>query len=375
MGQVVFAHFPRAKVRYTFINRGKTQFPPGFAEMLQYQILLLSYVNLTQPEYVWLTEQPCIQPTYAEWLAGYSFDPSEVKVTQKGGDLTMTIEAPWFRGILWEVPLMAIISELYFHMTGVEMDSDWHKRIIRKAKNMDGSDCLWSDFGTRRRFARMVQDTVVMIMSGYKGFIGTSNPSLAREYHVPVIGTYAHEAVMAMEPLVGVIGANNQWLRTWREYYGKDLSVALTDTFTTEMFFRYFGVHSIEHWEGFRQDSHDEHEWVKKVVNHFRDFEMTKHLKDKKLIFSNNLTDEKYKALSLKYRELATIIGGIGTYLTNDVFTEEQKDAGLKPLNMVIKLSAINFGDGWKGCVKLSDEDGKHTGTPEDIQRVKLAIR
>jgi nicotinate phosphoribosyltransferase len=57
---------------------------------------------------------------------------------------------------------------------------------------------------------------------------------------------------------------------------------------------------------------------------------------------------------------------GIGTHLTNDV--------GHKALNIVMKLTHADFGNGPVGLVKLSDDAGKETGEPSDIDLAKRVL-
>jgi len=52
MMMAVLKKFPYAKVRYSFINRGKTKFPEGFAEELRKQIKHMENVKLTLEEKV-----------------------------------------------------------------------------------------------------------------------------------------------------------------------------------------------------------------------------------------------------------------------------------------------------------------------------------
>ena len=59
---------------------------------------------------------------------------------------------------------------------------------------------------------------------------------------------------------------------------------------------------------------------------------------------------------------------GIGTNFTNDV--------GVEPLNMVIKMTAVQpegKGD-WIQTCKLSDVEGKHTGDPMTIRLCKEVL-
>lgn len=373
MGQVVFNHFPDVQAQYTFINRNKTPFPDDFERYLRQQIWELSWMRLSDDEFDWFKSLPYIKPTYAEWVRGYRFDPKEVKIHQSGGELHITVEGPWYRTILWEVPLMAMISELYFAMTGYTTAPDWEDRISLKAMQLQDAGCRWSDFGTRRRFSKKVQARVVAIMSAYKGFIGTSNPQLAKLYNVNPVGTSAHEAVMAMGALYGVEGANMKWMDLWRRQYDKYLSIALTDTFTTVQFLREFGSLPVTLWDGVRQDSGNPEEWADRLIlPHYRAI-LGHDPVDKKFVFSDNLNVPKAVALNNKYKDVCIPVFGIGTNLTNDVFTQEQYDKGARPLNMVIKLKAVNGGgsDGrWKGCVKLSDDKGKYTGDQQDINEV-----
>src|SRR3989304_6232118 len=152
MGQVVFHNFPKAQARYPFINRNKTPFPQDFDKYLKRHIYEMSWIGMSTQEFEWLKSLPFMRPTYAEWLCNYRFNPKEVTVEQNGGELKITIEGPWYRTILWEVPLMALISELYFRMTGQVADINWEQRIVDKAKILADNGCFWSDFGTRRRF-------------------------------------------------------------------------------------------------------------------------------------------------------------------------------------------------------------------------------
>ena len=91
VGQLVFHAFHKAIVTFDFFNRGKTEFPNGFAEALREQIAMLSKVRLTPEEETWLITIPFLRRTYIEWLRSYQFDPSEVTVTQVNGDLKIHI--------------------------------------------------------------------------------------------------------------------------------------------------------------------------------------------------------------------------------------------------------------------------------------------
>ena len=373
MAAVVFHNFPNATVTYEFFNRGKTHFPSGFAIQLRKQIAHLATLKYTPDEIEYLKGLNRFKANYIEWLKNFQLDPSEVNVTQLDtGELKIFIKGSWYRTIFWEVKLMAIISELYFRMSDTEMSKDWADRIIDKSIELQAAGCKWSDFGTRRRRSFEVQNRVVATMKYYTGFIGTSNIHLAKKFGVTPIGTSAHEAVMAMAVHVGYENANNAWLSYWADYYDGELGIALPDTFTTEVFLRNFNGRLTRQWDGLRQDSGEPEAFADKVIKHYAKYGIA--TRDKKLVFSDNLNPQKGIKLHLKYEGLFNVILGIGTNFTNDTFSDEQKAAGIKPLNMVIKITSANFGNGWYPTVKLSDDVGKNMGNMTFIEHIRTEL-
>jgi len=368
MGQVVFHQFPEAKAFYRFINRGKTEFPPGFDIHLKNELQLLSYVQLTYEEWVWLADQFVLNQDYIDWLANYRFNPKQVKITQTEGNLDITIEGLWVETILWEVPLMATISELYFRLTGKTYDLyESFLSIKAKAEKLKMANVKWSDFGTRRRFSKEKQADVNAYMSVFKGFVGTSNPYFAMRYNLWPIGTYAHEAVMAMQAKYGAAESNKKWMEHWLKEYclNPQMLIALTDTLTTDVFLRTYKFDLLRKFAGVRQDSGDPFEFAKKIIQYYKDNNINP--KTQKIIFSDGLDVDKAIAINDEFKDEIQCVMGIGTNLT--------ADCGHKPLNMVIKLTAIDFGDGFKPVVKLSDDEGKHTGNPERIEEVKKELQ
>jgi nicotinate phosphoribosyltransferase len=227
----------------------------------------------------------------------YRFDPGEVVVQQDGGNLTVFIKGRWFRTIFWEVRLMAIISELYFRMTGKTPDVETNNRIITKAKKMSEAGCLWADFGTRRRFDFKVQDAVCHLMKGTKGFLGTSNVYLAMKHDIKPIGTSAHEMVMGLSAKYGVTMANKMWLVHWANYFQGLNGIALTDTFTTDVFLRDFDSLYARLFDGVRQDSGDPSEWGRKMLDHYKKLGIDTHTK--KFVFSDGLDPDTFGLLIL----------------------------------------------------------------------------
>lgn len=359
MGQVVWYFFSMTQVKYKFIDREDTVFPEGFAEKLQKEVNDLCLVKLQDTEYKYLSTFRNIYPKYLEWFKTYQFDTSEVQIKQKKGKLDITIEGLWYRTIYWEVPLMAIISELYFKETGQHIDSTKVQYKIKE--KIEHLKLPYIDFGTRRRYSFEAQDKVVWMHKHNKPwFLGTSNMYLAMINNVMPIGTYAHETIMAMSALFDAEKANNHWITYWRMMYGNAYSVALTDTFTTKYFMKTIDETILKLQDGFRLDSGNPFEVADWLLNELKVRGID--AKTKKLIFSDNLNPKLANELYNKYKDITNCLFGIGTNLTNDF--------GFKPLNMVIKLDEVNG----KKVAKLSDSEGKNTGDNKAILKLKKEV-
>ncbi|MBU1218279.1 nicotinate phosphoribosyltransferase [Myxococcota bacterium] len=364
MQQAVFRLYPEAWAKYAFINRGKTAFPHGFADALTEEVRSLAGFELTSDEYTFLKNR-CyyLSPVYLDFLSHYRFNPDEVSISQQGENLEIHIEGPWYRTILWEVPLMALISELYFTKTGTAALS----REVRKQKNIDKTrrfiegSVSFADFGTRRRFSsdnhrEVIEDILSVPQST---MTGTSNVFLAMKYALRPIGTHAHEWFMFHAALNGYRLANKTSTDAWTEVYKGNLGIALTDTFTTDNFLISFDSVKARLFDGVRHDSGNPFEFAEKMIAHYIKLHIDPTTKT--IVFSDGLDPDKVLELQRYCNGRIRCSFGIGTNLTNDV--------GVKPLNMVIKMSHARFDEDspWIGTVKLSDVQGKHTGSDEEI--------
>jgi len=361
--QAIASRFPYAQAEYTFTNRGKTPFPRNFHHKLQDAVCAMKDLSLTAKEKKFLEGMGWFKPTFLDLLSGYRFDPDEVSIDMRdGGDLQVSIEGPWYRTVLWEVPLMAIISELFFQ--DEPKDPSWKDRIVQKG--MDLKDIRYAEFGTRRRFSFEVQDEVVSTLKGVTnrtgtifGLVGTSNVHLAMKHGLKAIGTQAHEWIMAFAAIYGFRMANFRALEGWAEEYEGSLGIALTDTYGTDDFFRAFDLRFSKLFDGVRHDSGEPVEFAKKAIAHYQ--RMGIDPRAKTIVFSDNLNVKEVWRIADFCEGRVGYSFGIGTHMSNDV--------GVKPLNMVIKLTglAINQNSPMIPCVKLSDVPGKHNGSPEMI--------
>lgn len=373
--QAVVELCQRNYVKYNFIMRGVTIFPDGFDVRLRQELKKMENLYLKPEEAVFLSLRcgSFLKPTYIDFLKSYRYDSSEIGIIQENGKLTLTITGYWYRTILWEVPLMALISELYFQMTGEKINSESE----RKTNNLDKGNKFHihgmkvADFGTRRRYSydnqlEVIKDLQSCFDNGNPFLVGTSNVHIAMKCGLTQIGTHAHEWFMFHAVEYGYTRANYRALENWVKVYEGDLGIALSDTFTTDVFFRVFDKKFAKLFDGVRHDSGDAFQFADKVVAHYKSLGINPN--SKTIVFSDGLTTDLAVKLHKYCKEIGVMCSfGIGTNLTNDV--------GVKALNMVIKIVQVKVGDIWVDTVKLSDNPIKHTGTNEEIKLCKDTLR
>ncbi len=371
MQNAVVKLFPSETVRYEFINRGKHHFPDGFAQELKSAVEAMAELKLTKAEKKFLQETcPYLELPYLDFLEGYRYDPSEVTIDDSGEDLKVSVAGNWYRTILWEVPILALISELHYEMNRMERDTNEEviSTTLEKARKLDQLNVTFAEFGTRRRHSYAVHDLVVksLIQNQNSKFIGSSNVHFAMKYGVKPIGTHAHEWFMFHAAEFGFKMSNEIALENWVNVYRGDLGVALSDTYTTEVFFQQFDKKFAKLFDGVRHDSGDPLEFADKTIAHYQKNGINPMFKY--IIFSDGLNLEKVEEITSYCRGKIGISFGIGTNLTNDV--------GLKPMNIVMKLTGVRANNGdWIPTVKLSDERGKYTGDPKMIELAKEFLR
>jgi len=369
MQNVVLQLFPNVRVKYKFVNRGKTVWPDGMAIKLREKIVKLSKeAILTQDEIEYLNTIRYFNPFFIWYLINYRFDPTEVHVPDNIDDLE--IEGFWRTSILWECRILSMISELYYEMTGQTLPD---RNVLTKTNMGKGYDFYtneikFAEFGTRRRFSFDNQDYVIqdLLKSAGKSMVGTSNVYFAKKYNLVPIGTMAHEMIMAHAAMFGFHQANKMALDSWIKVYKGDLGIALPDTFTTDNFLKDFNTYYAKLFDGLRQDSGNPIVIGNKILEHYHKLKLDEYIiKSRSVVFSDNLNSmDKILNIKMEFLNKIRMSFGIGTWLTNDI-------PGVKPLNIVIKLSAVEIDNRWVNTIKLSDDEGKYTGDPDTIDLAK----
>lgn len=363
MQRYVLEQYPLADVEYEFICRNKDVKLGFLKDKVEEQVNLLKNVRLTNSEVDYLKTIRFLSEEYISFLKDFAFDPCHhVFIDNNDGNLSIRIKGKWINTILYEVPILSIVNELYFRETsefnsirGCGERNLYDKiNIIRQYPTF-----CFADFGTRRRYSKEWQKYVVETLKKYcPQLIGTSNVKLAMDLGLKAIGTFAHEIPMCHLALVDDIRqAQKRAFYTWMETYGTDNGIALTDTFTTKAFFKDFDYTLARNYSGVRQDSGNPIEFGRNMIEHYKKLGIDS--RTKSIVFSDGL--DVPKAIEI-YKEFVGKIGvsfGIGTNLTNSL--------GVTPLNIVIKVVSCNG----KPVVKLSDDIGKCIGNKSVVENLK----
>ena len=365
--------YPRAYGQFRFIDRGKTRYPEGFADALKKELQAMSELALTKDEANFLSrELPYLPPTYIDFVRGFRFDPEELQVTQdEEGYLSIVAEGLLYRVTLWETPILALVSELYYQIMGQKPDLAYtEETIIRKAKQLSEANITFSMFGMRRRFSAAIEDLVTKLLKEHSGenFFGTSNVYFAYKHGLRVSGTHPHEWIQFHGAMFGYKMANYMAMEDWINVYDGDLGTVLTETYTTDVFMRNFSKKHAMLFTSLRHDSGDPLLFTEKVIARYRELRVDPTIKY--IIFSDSLDPERAIEIANYCRGRIGASFGIGTNLSNDVGN------GVRPMNIVMKLwkCKMTEKERWHPCVKLSDVDGKHTGEPEEIELAQRTL-
>ena len=365
--------YPRAYGQFRFIDRGKTIYPQGFAEELKKELQEMSKLALTKDEASFLyRELPYLPPTYIDFVRGFRFDPEEVKVEQDAeGHLSIIAEGLLYRVTLWETPILALVSELYYKMLGAQPDMEYTERtIISKARKLAEHGITFSMFGMRRRFSAAIEDRVTELLKEHAaGYLfGTSNVYYAYKHGLRVSGTHPHEWIQFHGAMFGYKMANYMAMEDWINVYDGDLGTVLTDTYTTDVFMRNFSKKHAMLFTSLRHDSGDPLQFTEKVIARYRELRVDPTIKY--IIFSDGLDPERAIEIANYCKGRIGASFGIGTNFSNDVGN------GVRPMNIVMKLwkCKMTEKERWNPCVKLSDVDGKHTGEPEEIELAQCTL-
>lgn len=357
MQQIVLHKFANVQVEYKFVNRSGSKLSQ-YIDTIRREIDCLENLKLTPSEEQYLRSMEFFKPDYIEFLSNLHLNPRKyVHVwVDEHENIQIRIKGSWLHTILFEVPILAIVSEI----AGIEGQkqkgfSTGHilataeKQLEEKLKTVKTTPGFrFADFGTRRRFSYEMHKFVIEYLQENFGeaFVGTSNVRLAMMNNCKAIGTMAHEYLMAHQQIYNLKGHQQKALNNWADEYRGKLGIVLTDTLSTDVFIRDFHLGHAKLFDGVRQDSGDPYQICEKFITHYKNMGIDPETKT--IIFSDSLSFPKAAEIYNHFKGRIGISFGIGTNLTNDI---KELDAP----NIVIKMAKVYD----LPVAKLSDSPGK----------------
>lgn len=366
MMQVVLHQFPGAQVEYKFKCRNAgAQLAPYVSEIRD-EIRSLCNLHFQDAELAYLRSMRFIKSDFVDFLGLFKLNEKYITVTAlPSGEIDITIQGPWLHTILFEIPVLAIVNEVYFRNTQKVPDfMEGRKRLDAKIALLldDGlRELKIADYGTRRRFSKAWHEEVLRVLGARLGtgpgvgsaatgagqFAGTSNVLYAMKLGLTPLGTMAHEYLQACQALGPRLRDSQVFgFESWAKEYRGDLGIALSDVYGVNAFLRDFDLYFCKLFDGARHDSGDPFSWGERIIEHYRNNRVDP--RTKTLIFSDSLTVPRTIELYQQFKGRCQLAFGIGTNLTNDL--------GYEPLQIVIKMTRCNG----QPVAKLSDTPSKN---------------
>ena len=384
MAQTVHKRHSDVAVTFSLINRTKSVRLADIIheDELRAQLDHARTLSLTRGEGTWLRgntfygKQRMFSPEFIDWFENFQLPP--YTLSKNDGQYELTFAGAWPEVMMWEIPALAILTELrsraVLHRMGKfdlqvlyarAMTRIWEK--IEVLRDVEG--LAIADFGTRRRHSFLWQDWCVqaMVEGLGSGFLGCSNCHIARKRDLEAIGTNAHELPMVYSALArddaALADAPYQVLQNWQKDYDGNLLIILPDTYGTQGFLDN-APNWLAQWTGIRIDSGDPAEGAERAIAWWT--ARGQDPKDKLVIFSDGLDVDKIVNLHRQFSGRVRVGFGWGTLLTND-FRGLVPGDGLAPFSLVCKAVSANG----QPTVKLSDNVGKAMGPKEAIDRYR----
>lgn len=378
MGQLALERYPETEVTFTMKNRATERPLSEYVDIaeLSARFDAIREKGFAPEEIAYFAGLKAQDGTarfdeqYLDFLADLRLGAVNISTHPDTQDLSISSTGPWANVSLWETIVMSEVNEQYYKnmmieqgLSKEEVFTEGDRRLDEKIAILkDRPDIKFSDFGTRRRFSAEWHDHVVERLATElpDNFVGTSNPWFAYKYDLKPIGTYAHEMPMVYAAMQDTEAGNpmqghTRMMKDWYERYGEDLSIALTDTFTSDFFFADFTPEQAAEWRGLRHDSGDPIAFGEQAIAFYESHEIDPSTKT--IIFSDGLDIDTIVKLADHFKGRVNLMFGWGTSLMNDL--------GFKANNFVMKATHAGESD----TVKLSDDEGKHTGPQSLVER------
>jgi nicotinate phosphoribosyltransferase len=357
MMQVVLHHFPGAQVEYKFKCRNEGVDLRPYVDLIRDEIEQLCTLRFRERELDYLRSMRFIKSDFVDFLGIFQMNSKYINVLpspKDNGEIEIVVKGPWLHTIMFEIPVLSIVNEVYFRATQKSPDYVLGRaRLEGKIELVNASEDLRdlkiADYGTRRRFSRLWHEEVILTCKEKLGdhFAGTSNVYYAMKHGLLPLGTMAHEYLQAAQALGPRLRDSQTFaFETWAKEYRGDLGLALSDVYGFDAFLNDFDMYFCKLFDGARHDSGDPFDWGERLIKHYESNRVDP--KSKILVFSDGLNFPLIIDLYRRFASRAKVAFGIGTNLTNDL--------GYTPLQIVMKMVTCNG----QPVAKLSDNPAKN---------------
>ena len=372
MMQAVLHHFPGAEVTYRFVCRDDWETRSNMLHIysaFQEELRNLCSLRFTENELEYLSGIRFLKKDFIEFLRIFQLNAKYIQLpAPTATEFGFEIKGPWLHTILFETPLLAIVSELWMNHQAPRNSRTLvvgHARnkmrdMIAKMYEIRGKyskrrfPYRVAEFGTRRRFSREWQEQALemMLAAGMwsdKGdgiLFGTSNVDLARRYNIHPFGTMAHEWLQAGQGCgVQLQQSQIHMLETWAKEYRGDLGIALTDVIGMKAFCKDFDLYLGKLYDGLRHDSGCPKWWYDQFLELYQGLKINPDTKQ--AVFSDGLNPDSSEEVYAYTDDRSPSLYAMGTALTNSCTLPAPK--------IVIKMTSFNG----RPVAKISDSPGK----------------
>ena len=390
MLQMIWKLHPRLRVTFKLVNRTQSE---RLADIVDERELIdqldhARTLRFAKNELIWLAgntfygTRHIFEPDFMEWLSRFRLP--EYELVKRQGQYELRFAGRWAETTMWEIPALAIISELRARaamrgMSRFDLDVLYARakaKLWSKVERLRGlareGPVRISDFGTRRRHGFLWHRWCVEALQEGLGdsFIGTSNVKHAMDTGLEAVGTNAHELPM----VYAAIARNDEELKAspyevlkdWAQMYGGNLLVVLPDCFGTASFLRN-APDWVADWKGARPDSKPPIEGSLELIEWWKG--RRRDPREKLIVLSDAIDIDTIEASVRALKGQAKLSFGWGTHLTNDFVgcAPAGTDGHLRPIWLVCKVAEAEG----RPAVKLSDNPNKALGTPVKIKRYR----
>ena len=363
MAQAVLHTYPAVTVKYKFACLNKNI---PYIDEIKNEIDHLCSLRFAEDEIHYLSSIPFLKTDFLEYLRLFQYNRKYLNIyPDKEGNLRIDIEGPWISTILYETPVLAIVSEIYSNHvkntdagthdsekalgTGEKMLQEKIEYLTELLKTGQIPGFKFADIGTKHRYSLAWHTKIIEILKNRFRphiFVGTSNIALAKQFKLKPIGTMTHEWLQGHQQLGSRLSDSQKAaFESWVHEYRGELGIALTDVVGFQAFLKDFDLYFAKLFDGCQHDSGDSVSWCVKLIEHYDKLGIDP--LSKTAVFTENVDFEKAVELHQTFRELINVAFGLKSYLTNDV--------GLVPPDVVIEMVECNG----QPVAKICDSDNR----------------